>query len=561
MWSQRDPSLRRSGFGNIFVKNLPSEWDNKTLYDTFSAYGNILSCKVAANEGNKSKSYGYVHYETDEAAEEAIKKLDGVTIDDCTLNVVKFVKRQDRAGHNNWTNLYIKHFPDTWDENKINELFSKFGTIVNVALAKDEEGRNKGFAFLNYQDHEAAAKAVEEMNDKVLDENQEGKKPLYVSRAQKKTERSREIKQKLETLAQERNSKYQGMNLYVKNIADSVSDDKFREAFAKFGTITSARIMREDNEAKTSKGFGFVCFSSVEEATKALNEMNGKPFEGKPLVVNLHQRKEQRKAHLAATYSQNMGYPQVMQQGIPMQFVNMYMNPGQPGYPRPPAQGVPPYNFPGNPMAGGRGGMHPRGMPYNGPRGPMYNQNMPNYMQPMSGNQGPNQQGGPMKPRPNNANFPMNNPQMQQGMPQQMGPGQGMPRRGGPMPTNMPRGPMGMPGAPAGPRGAPAYPGMQAPMGAQPSASPAQQPKGVKKGIDTSALANMNPSEAKNAIGEALYPLIAKIDNQRAGKITGMLLEMDNGELINLLESSEALDSKVREAIDVLEKHKQVEAH
>ncbi|XP_036732423.2 polyadenylate-binding protein 4 isoform X7 [Manis pentadactyla] len=512
MWSQRDPSLRKSGVGNVFIKNLDKSIDNKALYDTFSAFGNILSCKVVCDE-NGSKGYAFVHFETQEAADKAIEKMNGMLLNDRKVFVGRFKSRKEReaelgAKAKEFTNVYIKNFGEEVDDESLKELFSQFGKTLSVKVMRDPSGKSKGFGFVSYEKHEDANK---------------------------------------------------GVNLYIKNLDDTIDDEKLRKEFSPFGSITSAKVMLEDGR---SKGFGFVCFSSPEEATKAVTEMNGRIVGSKPLYVALAQRKEERKAHLTNQYMQRVAG----MRALPANAILNQFQPAAGGYfvpAVPQAQGRPPYYTP-NQLAQMR--PNPRWQQGGRPQG---FQGMPSAIR----------QSGP---RPTLRHLaPTGNAPASRGLPttaQRVGSecpdrlamdfgGAGAAQQGltdscqsGGVPTAVqslaPRAAV----AATTPRAVAPYKYASSVRSPHPAIQPLQAPQPAvhvqgQEPLTASMLAAAPPQEQKQMLGERLFPLIQTMHSNLAGKITGMLLEIDNSELLHMLESPESLRSKVDEAVAVLQAH------
>ncbi|EUC62553.1 RNA recognition motif 1 in RNA-binding protein 28 (RBM28)-like protein [Rhizoctonia solani AG-3 Rhs1AP] len=310
-WSQRDSTLHKTGQGSIFVKNLDEAIDNRALHDIFAGFGNILSYKVAIDESGKSRGYAYVDYETAESAEAAIKAVNRTLLNGKQLFVGYHISRKERQSQvdeSQFTNIYIKNLDAGITEAELGAMFEKFGTITSAVLQTDSEGKSRGFGFVNYEKHEEAERAVNEMNDK----NIKGR-ILFVGRAQTKAERQSEFVRSHEAAKQERQNKYAGVNLYIKNLDNDVDEDQLRTEFEAFGTITSCKIMR--GERNVSKGVGFVCFSTPDEATNAMTEMNNKIIGSKPLHVSLAVRRD---VHRQEPEGQIMQRNQIHMQQAPM---------------------------------------------------------------------------------------------------------------------------------------------------------------------------------------------------------------------------------------------------
>ncbi|KAJ3019058.1 Polyadenylate-binding protein 1 [Thoreauomyces humboldtii] len=532
MWSQRDPSTRKIGTGNIFIKNLDPLIDTRALHETFSAFGPILSCKVAM-DGETSRGYGFVHFEDIETAEQAISQVNGMLLNERKVYVGHHTPRKERMSKveemkANYTNVYVKNLADSIDHDRMLRTFGEFGQVTSAVLCKDSDGKSRGFGFVNFSSHGEARNAVQNLHEKEVDGKQ-----LYVGRAQKKAEREAELRRKFQQVREEKLIKFQGVNLYVKNLDNSIDDEKLRQEFAVYGVIASTKVMRDDKTGM-SRGFGFVCFNSPEEATRAVTDMNGRMIAGKPIYVALAQRKEIRHQQLAAQMQQR--HLVRMQQavgGMGYGAQVFYPPSGHPNQ-RPPQLFYPPHM---------------------GPRPPRWAQ------------QGPIAPGQPLLPYPTGGQLPqfvasqgaqglartqrpMANPRGQ--FPLQSGLGPNLAMMNLPGGRGIGRGSNGSGGRGgfkyiASARNAPPQFANSAPHVPGP-------PAGKAPIVNSKMLADMPPEKQKRMLGESLFPIVQRM-TPHAGKVTGMLLEMDQSELLHLLEDGAALKSKVVEAVSVLDEH------
>jgi polyadenylate-binding protein len=418
----------------------------------------------------------------------------------------------------------VKNIAPEVDKSTLETLFAEFGTINSLHIALDKDGKSRGFGFVNFESPTEAGRAVESLNGYELS----GKK-LVVCRAQKKEEREKLLREQFEQYKLERQKKYAGVNLYVKNLADDITDDRLRQEFDKFGSITSAKIMLDGNGK--SRGFGFVCFTTPEEATRAMTDMNGRMVDAKPLYVGMAQRKDERRQQLEAAYaarSKLVPQPQMFPpQGAPMFYQ------GQ-------AAGMPPQRTMIYPQQ-----LVPRR--WNPPMMGRLAQPIHYQLMPLNNNGRPPRAG---RGRGGAGRTPPGKPHQQTGGPQQQ---QQQQRRGGaPQQQNF--------------KYEQNVRNRNQPAAQIPHAVPAPAAATEVPSADLNTQAPLTVKELaaapleiqKQMLGERLFPLIKNKEPTLAGKITGMLLEMDNGELLHLLESEAALNEKIGEALNVLRQHEAV---
>ncbi|KAI9195321.1 hypothetical protein LWI28_013792 [Acer negundo] len=237
---------------SLYVGDLDPSVTENQLVDMFIKFGQLDSTVLLQDIATQqSLCYGFVNFHRLEDAKRAMEALNYSVVNGKSIRIMwQQPNSEDRNSGKG--NIFVKNLDTSIDNRKLNKLFSKFGYILSCKVAVEENGKSKGYGFVQFENEESANTAIENLDGSIL----EGKS-LYVAHFIKKFERTQ----------------VSFTNVYVKNLKPDVTEGWLEEKFSKFGNITSLHISKDSNGV--SRGFGFVNFENPEDAKRAVETMHG----------------------------------------------------------------------------------------------------------------------------------------------------------------------------------------------------------------------------------------------------------------------------------------------
>ena len=293
---------------DLFINNLPKDCTPKDVYEAFSKFGKIDSVELKTTNSGICLGYGYVDFEKEEDANEAIEKMDGSTLKDNVIKVSLFKPKNERMENAGNQNIYlmiiVKKLPNEMDSKELKNIFDIYGDIMISGIineppifllenpklkeSADEISNITRYGVILYTKREEANAAFTQLQNKydlVLTESD-----------------SRIIDKLKKEIHDSMKAKYDGSNLIVKNLPKEIDDKMLHSIFIKYGPISSAKVDTQgvmknitDDQGNIldkkyvyeSKGFGYVCFKKSEDAQKAKNEINDQEFQFNGLNLKL----------------------------------------------------------------------------------------------------------------------------------------------------------------------------------------------------------------------------------------------------------------------------------
>lgn len=315
---------------NLIINYLPQTLTDEEFRSMFLSVGPIKSCKIVRDkQTGYSYGFGFVDFQLAADATRAIETLSGLQLQ---TKRIKVALAREGGEKIKGANLYVRSLPLQWKEDQLNKLFEPFGKIIQSRVLVDlNTGVSKRVGFVLYDTRDEAENAIKCLSGKTPEGANE---PIMIKFADDNTKKQLRQQQGMSsfvpfpnfnTAGPMRNRGMGGYNhrfspmsgcggppgmmnqqqnnmgmgnmgmygqqnqqtytLFVYNIGINATENTLWQLFSPFGTIQKVNIMM-DHEKSKCKGFGFVTMTNYQEATNAINCLNGYFFNGRVLQVS-----------------------------------------------------------------------------------------------------------------------------------------------------------------------------------------------------------------------------------------------------------------------------------
>ncbi|TNV86215.1 hypothetical protein FGO68_gene7587 [Halteria grandinella] len=288
---------------SIFLRNIPDGTTLNDLYPGLSQFGTVIASYLPMDPVlKKPKGIAYIDYDLAESAQQAIAKLNGtpgpkgngsIGVSAYQTATSKHVVGQgatrQSAFASSKSNIFVKNLPFSVQEQQVRELFSRYGTIKSMRLKKPELSRNPAItiayaiAYLEFDKEEEALNAIKELNGfAFLGHN------LIVETFNKG--KQEHINLSVADVVGQQVVK----GLFITGLRKDVTEERLKEIFAKFGTVQSLKLKTKEfiPGVPSSTGKAQVFYFNKDDAGQAMQKLYYERELGDNIDVSYYKQKE-----------------------------------------------------------------------------------------------------------------------------------------------------------------------------------------------------------------------------------------------------------------------------
>ncbi|TKS75245.1 ELAV-like protein 1 [Collichthys lucidus] len=311
----KGPAVKRADDGGrrrpdqLIVNYLPQSMSQDELRSLFSSVGDVESAKTHPGQSG-SLGYGFVNFVNPSDAERAISTLNGLRLQSKTIKVSFARPSSDMIKD---ANLYISGLPRTLSQQDLEDMFTRFGHIINSRVLVDQaSGLSRGVAFIRFDKRSEAEDAVKHLNghtppgssepitvkfaanpnqarnSQMMSQMYHGQSRRFGGPVHHQAQRFRFSPMSVDHMGGGNSvsgNSSTGWCIFIYNLGQDADEAILWQMFGPFGAVVNVKVIRDFNTNKC-KGFGFVTMTNYEEAAMAIHSLNGYRLGDKVLQVS-----------------------------------------------------------------------------------------------------------------------------------------------------------------------------------------------------------------------------------------------------------------------------------